>query len=129
MSSSNRVAMALITDSNDDVLSGIRNDNGRWTVPGGHLEEGEDAFEGMARELKEETGLDAKKMSIARVTKKGKMLVYVMRVEIDPNQTIDVSKDPDQECDAWMYKDPCDMVDNLHVELEDNTVLQAWMDD
>jgi len=128
MSSTNRVAMALICDHKGDVLTGIRNDNGKYTVPGGHLNKGEDPFEGVARELKEESGLDAKSMKIVKVTKKGKMLVYVMKVEIDPNQEVDATQDPDQECDTWFFMDPNETVHNLHVDLEDNTVLQAWME-
>ncbi|HYX11177.1 MAG TPA: NUDIX hydrolase, partial [Candidatus Acidoferrum sp.] len=31
---------------------------GRWDIPGGFLEEGEDPVAGLRRELKEETGLD-----------------------------------------------------------------------
>lgn len=125
---SNRVAMALITDHQDNVLTGIRNDNGKYTVPGGHLYLNEDPYEGLARELKEETGLDAKSMKLIRVTKKSKMLVYVMKVTVDPDQQIDASNDPDKECDNWFYLDPNETVDQLHVDLPDNTVLQAWID-
>lgn len=127
-SPSNRVAMSLICDESDNVLMGKRNDNGLYTTPGGHLEPGEDPFEGMARELKEEAGLDAKDMKIVKVTKKGKMLVYVMKVEVDPEQEIDTSNDPDEECDHWEYMDPNEVVEELHVPLERNSVLKAWMD-
>lgn len=128
-SPSNRAAMSLICDDNDNVLMGIRNDNGKYTMPGGHLEIGEDPFEGMAREIKEETGLDAKEMKIARVKKKEHILVYVMKVTVDPEQKIDTSGDPDKECDNWFYIDPNDVIDDLHVPLEDNTVLKAWIEE
>jgi 8-oxo-dGTP pyrophosphatase MutT (NUDIX family) len=127
-STSNRVAMSLITDENDNILMGKRNDSGKWTTPGGHLEVNEDPFEGMARELKEEAGLDAKEIKIIRVEKKGKMLIYVMKVTVDPDQEIDASNDPDEECDDWSYEDPNDCVENLHVELEKNVVLKAWLE-
>lgn len=125
---SNRAAIALICNENQDVLMGIRNDNGKWTVPGGHLEKGEDPYEGMARELKEETGLDAKDICICKVGKKGHMLIYVMKVEIDSSQKVDVSQDPDEECNDWTFVDPNTIVEELHVPLQDNLVLKAWIE-
>jgi 8-oxo-dGTP pyrophosphatase MutT (NUDIX family) len=41
------------------VLLTQRGDNGRWCLPGGHMEPGESATEACARELWEETGLRA----------------------------------------------------------------------
>jgi ADP-ribose pyrophosphatase YjhB (NUDIX family) len=37
---------------------GIEPRRGYWDLPGGFLEEGEDAFDGLRREFREETGLD-----------------------------------------------------------------------
>lgn len=42
-----------------------RADNGRWCLPGGHLEAGESVTEGLVREVKEETGLD---VEVVRLT-------------------------------------------------------------
>jgi ADP-ribose pyrophosphatase YjhB (NUDIX family) len=39
------------------VLLTRRHDNGRWCLPGGHMEAGESAAEACAREVREETGL------------------------------------------------------------------------
>src|SRR5579863_4974692 len=39
------------------ILMTRRNDNGRWCLPGGHMEPGESATEACAREVWEETGL------------------------------------------------------------------------
>jgi len=127
-SPSNRVAFALICDDDHNVLVGIRNDNGKYTIPGGHLEVKEDPFEGVARELKEEAGLDALEMKIVKVTKRGNMVIYVMKITVAREQEIDCSKDPDKECDAWFYIDPNEVADQLHVDLPDNAVLQAWME-
>lgn len=125
---SNRACMALIVDENDNVLVGQRNDTGKWTMPGGHAEKGEDAHICMYRELKEETGLDAVDMTICKLVKKGKMFVYVFKVKIDPDQKIDVSGDPDNEVSDWEFKDPNEIVEELHVPLKENTVLQCWME-
>lgn len=42
------------------ILLTRRADNGRWCLPGGHLEAGEDAEEACVREMREETGLDVR---------------------------------------------------------------------
>ena len=49
--------------SDDEILliqEGKQNCYGKWNVPSGHLEENEDILAGAVREVKEETGLDAK---------------------------------------------------------------------
>lgn len=124
---SNRIAIALICDASDNVLMGQRNDSGKYTCPGGHLEKGEDAYEGMVRELKEEAGLDAKNLKIVRCTKAGDKILYLFKVEIDPTQAIDTSGDPDQECQVWLYIDPNEVRDDLHVPIERNIALQYWI--
>ena len=40
---------------------------GKWSVPGGHLRLGESVYEAAARELKEETGVDADPVGIINV--------------------------------------------------------------
>ena len=92
---SKRIAIALITDENDKILMGKRNDTDKWTMPAGHIEKGECPFMGMARELKEETGLDAVDIKLVSCRMKNNMLLYVFKVEIDADQEIDTSGDPD----------------------------------
>lgn len=48
----------LIIDSNNKVL--LADNNGTYQFPGGHVEEDEDMMEALIREVKEETGIDAK---------------------------------------------------------------------
>ncbi|HEV7127359.1 MAG TPA: NUDIX domain-containing protein [Ktedonobacterales bacterium] len=49
---------AIIFDApRQKVLLTQRSDNGRWCLPGGHMEPGESAAEACAREVWEETGL------------------------------------------------------------------------
>ena len=38
---SKRIAIALITNENDKILMGKRNDTDKWTMPAGHIEKGE----------------------------------------------------------------------------------------
>ena len=124
---SNRVAIALITNDRDEILMGQRNDNNRFTNPAGHLKVGEDSYCGCQRELKEETGLDAKDIKLVKCYKKGKMMLYLFQVEIDPAQPIDTSKDPDQECSMWYFIDPNDVRDEMHIPLEENMAIQHWI--
>lgn len=128
MSKTKRVSIALIRDHKDDILFGLRGDVNKFTNPGGHLEEGECPYAGCVRELKEETGLDAVDIKMAKVSyvKEKNIMVYVFEVKIDPDQKIDPSEDPDKECAIWAYMDPNDIVDQLHVPLEDNVVLKYW---
>lgn len=48
---------ALITDGNGGILLTRRSDNGRWCLPGGHVDPGENVEEACVREVFEETGL------------------------------------------------------------------------
>jgi 8-oxo-dGTP pyrophosphatase MutT (NUDIX family) len=123
-----RVACCLIRDWKDDLLMGKRNDNGKFTQPGGHLDKGECPYLGCIRECKEETGLDAIDTKLVKVRKNGDVMVYVFEVKVDPDQLVDASKDPDKECDDWEYMDPNEVSDNLHVPVEHNIVLKYWMD-
>jgi len=69
----------MVMDLDGRVLMGLRNDDadkasselageGTWTMPGGKFEFGDDLFAGAARELKEETDLDAAHMEIKSIT-------------------------------------------------------------
>jgi len=48
----------FITDEKDRILLCLRNDYDLWNLPGGGLEDGETPWQGVIREVKEETGLD-----------------------------------------------------------------------
>jgi ADP-ribose pyrophosphatase YjhB (NUDIX family) len=49
---------AFVQDPQGRLLLTRRSDNGRWCLPGGHLDPGESAAEGCVREVQEETGLE-----------------------------------------------------------------------
>lgn len=101
-------------------LMGRRRDNGRWNMPGGHIEAGEGAHDAGVRELKEETGLDADMLEHlgTQDVKDGKVRVHAFRVDVDGEPTL--GDDPDGEFEELRWMDPKSMpvevMRNLHNE-------------
>jgi len=128
MTSRRRVAIVLVTDCNDNLLMGKRQDSGLWTNPGGHLENKEEPFEGAVRELKEETGLDPLEIHLAKCcyVKEKNILIYLFCAKVDPRQHLDFSKDPDKEFSQLEYVDPNEVKEALHVPLDKNVALKYW---
>lgn len=100
------------------LLWGKRNDNGRWTMPGGHLEEGEAPEKGAVRELLEETGLKPKKLTYLgeKTIRDGTLTVFSFRAEVEGEP--DGCDDPDEECSEWMWTSldniPEEILGNMH---------------
>jgi 8-oxo-dGTP pyrophosphatase MutT (NUDIX family) len=125
--------IALITayDGQGRLLVGKRNDSGKWTLPGGHLEPGEDPREAARRELWEETGLHAQSLSTLTTytSKKGVVLhAFSAYVSGEPHG----NNDPDDECEHWEFLDVTDGIppkvwDHLHgPEDDDNLVRKVF---
>ena len=57
----------IVRDANDRVLFMRRADNGKWGLPAGAIDPGETPAEAIAREVREETGLEVKPARIAGV--------------------------------------------------------------
>jgi 8-oxo-dGTP pyrophosphatase MutT (NUDIX family) len=51
---------AIFDPGRHKLLLTQRSDNGRWCLPGGHMEPGESAEEACSREILEETGLEVR---------------------------------------------------------------------
>lgn len=130
MAKSRRVAVCLLTDHQDNILMGCRNDDHKWTCPGGHLEDGEDPYEGAIRELKEEANIDCEDIRLvgSHWDKERNLLIYLFKVEPDPKSFVTSENDPDKEVDSWHYMDPNEVVEELHVPLQHNIALKYWME-
>lgn len=57
-------AVIVRNERGEILLLASPKQQGKWTLPGGHIEPGEKILEAAVREVKEETGLDARPISI-----------------------------------------------------------------
>lgn len=123
-----RYAAILISNENDDVLLGLRRDSGKLANPGGKIEHGEDPYCGATRELFEETGLEPEDIKLVKVKliKNKKILLYLFKVSVASNSVMDTSKDPDNEFIQLGYFNPSEIIDQLHVPLDENVLLEYW---
>jgi len=123
-----RVALVTAYDSVGRLLLGVRRSNGRWTLPGGHIEDGEDPKDGAIRELLEETGLHPKSLSFVTkyTTPAGVELnIYSAYVMGEPHSHLD----PDDEVDEWKFIDvsngmPKRIDSKLHGPEDDSNILR-----
>jgi 8-oxo-dGTP pyrophosphatase MutT (NUDIX family) len=124
-----RVAICLITDSNDNILMGKRKDSDLWTCPAGGAYSKEDIHLAAVRELFEETGLDAIDLTLLQVeyVAKKHIMLYLFKITVDPTQAFDFSADPDEEFSELKYVDPNDVLDKLSVQVSENIALKWWM--
>lgn len=128
-----KVVAALAIMKDGKILMGKRKDNGKWTNPGGHVDEGEAPIHGAIREAKEEAGLDLTQDQLYHLDTKivetpgGKISVHGYKVNLHEGQTT-IKHDPDDEVYRWHWvslKKPLnkEIFGNLHVPLEDNVLL------
>lgn len=104
-----QVASVALIDG-DRLLMGKRNDNQRWTLPGGHLNPGETPCEGAARELFEEAGVRVKPTDLVHLgseevtTYTGKRMV-VHAFALHGYHDTNTERDPDEEVQQWQWVD------------------------
>lgn len=112
------IASCAVFNSSGELLFGRRNDNGRWTLPGGHLESKETPRVAAERELLEETGLEATGWGYLGEGLAGKFRIYCFAAQVEDVEA-DGIDDPDNECDEWRWVDimdglPEEIANNLH---------------
>ena len=79
----NKVSKVIITKDNKILL--LQKKNGKYELPGGHIEVGESAIEGAKREVKEETGLDI--INLKKITSNNSKVLYKCKINTN-NVTI-----------------------------------------
>lgn len=136
-SGSRRIAKVGIV-CGDQLLMGKRRDNGKWTIPGGHVDHSETMKEGALREVLEETGLTLDPKFIFPATdvqtligKDGfpfEVQGWMYRVDQKPSTTM--KSDPDQEVEKWQWIPisgglPKEVSSNLHVPASRDALLQS----
>lgn len=96
----------------DRVLWLQRDDNGKWTMPGGHMEPGEEPLDAAIRELWEETGFKVKGKDLEYLGSKrveGKNLeVHAFKTHIDDGDP-SFENDPDGEAKDWYWFTPSEL--------------------
>lgn len=117
-----KVASIAVFNRKGRLLLGKRNDNGRWTLPGGHFEPGERPVIAALRELQEEAGFDLDESDIeflgeGLAGRNNSKTIYAFRAVVEGQP--DSSEDPDEECDEWKWVDvsnglPKEIAENLH---------------
>jgi len=118
-----RVASVAAFRPDGKLLFGRRLDSGKWTLPGGHVEEGETPVHAALRELLEESNLKATELeylgneTIVRPHKHRKNIkVFVFKAKVDGK--VSGKNDPDKECEEFCWVDPEkvpeSILDNLH---------------
>jgi 8-oxo-dGTP pyrophosphatase MutT (NUDIX family) len=100
------------------LLMGQRRDNGKFSLPGGHLDDGEHPEMAAHRELGEETGLDTDVMHHlgTKDVKDGAVRVHAYQCDVSGEP--DGDQDPDGEFQKFVWVDPENMprevMSNLH---------------
>ena len=125
-------SIAVLRDG--ELLWLRRADSGLWTMPGGHLNPGEEPLAGAIRELREETGLtpppgDFEFLGEDLVPGNSKLRIFSFVVEVPSDTTPDLSKDPDQEANEFKWWDELPESEQCHVPHASNVTLKFLLDE
>ena len=111
-------SMCILYDKEKGILLEKRSDNKEWCIPGGALELGESALDGLHREVKEETNLDIFNPELFHVRANVHM-VYPNKDEVYYTDIVYVVKEfsgelkPDEESLELKWFDLNNLPDNI----------------
>jgi len=120
-----QVVSVAVLNSHGQLLMGRRNDSGKWTMPGGHVDDEDGSLIAAAhRELKEETGFDVAVLKLLGsrqiISEQGAPIeVHAYKTFTD---AVDFPQgDPDGEVSEWKWINvggglPEDVAQNLHAK-------------
>jgi len=102
-----RVASIAVVNRRKAILFLRRKDNGKWSMPGGHLNEGESPIDGAMRELWEETGIKASKSDLkflgsGVIDNKLEVFSFEYNKKVPK---VNFENDPDEEADDYCWFD------------------------
>jgi|GEM_PF-4712454 len=133
-----RVVCKVAIFSNGGLCMGKRNDNGKWTLPGGHADPGETPVEAALREVEEETGIKLDPDQLSPMDSKlitmddgSTLKVYGFRVDLPGGVDTETKHDPDGEVTDWDWINvqaglPSFMdADSMHVDPKKDVVMQS----
>jgi 8-oxo-dGTP pyrophosphatase MutT (NUDIX family) len=125
------VVLTLTTDNKGRILLGKRNDNKRWTLPGGHIGQNETPLEAIKREVQEETNIAIEDFVPIKIN--GNEHIQCYSAFYNGNQEPSGKNDPDQEVGKWMWVDvrqgvPKNIYNNLHGPEDKTNIIRQLFD-
>jgi len=112
----------------DDKVVLLKNERGEWDLPGGKLARGEKVKEALAREMKEELGIDIAIVDLigvrtARIQRKINVLIILYLCETKATcQDLQLS----QESFGLQLFDPRELPDHKHLPLYHQQITKAY---
>lgn len=103
-------SVAIVTEDGY-ILNGHRKDTGRWTFPGGHLEQNESPHKAAMRECKEECGINLQEHNLklmgTNITQNSHgetIKVFSYRAVLESKIMPKTTEDPDGEVSTWEWQ-------------------------